>query len=620
MPEKLEQLIRAALASAQAAGDLPQFDVADVGLERPADTANGDWSSTVAMRSAKLARRAPRQIADAIVSHMEADASISKVEVAGPGFINFYLSAASNNEVFRTVREQGADYGRSDVGGGQKVQVEFISANPVGPMHIGHGRWAALGDSLCNVMEHAGYDVEREYYINDHGSQMDVFGSSIAVRYLQLAELVGQGKTLDEACNALYDDREAFVEESAAADEQGREPDPARYPYIAAFNEALGGNAYGGDYIIDLARRFYEMDGDSLVSATDDERCASFRERGYLMMLDSIRETCHEARCDFDVWFSERSLYVPDEDGKDAVHRAFDKLAEMGHTYTTDDGALWFRSTSFGDDKDRVLVKSNGEYTYFASDVAYHWNKFQRVEHVIDIWGADHHGYIKRVDSACEALGYPGQFEVLLGQLVNLLRNGEAVRMSKRKGTMVTFDELLAEVGCDATRYTLVSKSSNQMIDFDIEVVKRQDNTNPVYYVQYAHARICSILRKGAGVGVDEGASLGMDEVARRACSDTYDLGLLTDPSELALARKLSEFPGLVAGCARDRAPFRLTHYAEDLAATFHGFYQQCQVLPSEGRPVEEGLSRARLAAVDATRIVLATTLRLIGVSAPQSM
>jgi arginyl-tRNA synthetase len=238
----------------------------------------------------------------------------------------------------------------------------------------------------------------------------------------------------------------------------------------------------------------------------------------------------------------------------------------MGHLYKSEDGALWFRSTTFGDDKDRVLVKSNGEYTYFASDVAYHWNKFQRVEHVIDIWGADHHGYIKRVDAACEALGYPGQFEVLLGQLVNLLRGGEAVRMSKRKGTMVTFDELLHEVGADATRYTLVSKSANQMIDFDIDLVKRQDNTNPVYYVQYAHARICSILRRAAGLELEEAAQRGMDVVADAAIGGEADLGLLTQSTELALARKLSEFPGLVADCARDRAPFRMTHYAEDIA------------------------------------------------------
>ena len=480
-------------------------------------------------------------------------------------------------------------------------------------MHIGHGRWAALGDSLCNVMEHAGYAIEREYYINDHGSQMDVFGSSISVRYLQLAQLVAEGRSVQEAYDTLIADRNAFVEDE-------NDEHPETHPFMDAFNEALGGNAYGGDYIIDLALRFYEIDGDALVQSPEQERIESFRERGYLMMLDSIRATCHDARCDFDVWFSERSLYVPGEDGKDAVHRAFDKLEEMGHLYTTEDGALWFRSTTFGDDKDRVLVKSNGEYTYFASDVAYHWDKFQRVDHVIDIWGADHHGYIKRVDSACEALGYPGQFEVLLGQLVNLLRNGEAVRMSKRKGTMVTFDELLDMVGADATRYILVSKSANQMIDFDIEVAKRQDNSNPVYYVQYAHARICSILRRAIGVSEQEARELGMDEVARRALGDDYDLSLLVDPTELALSRKLSEFPELVAGCARDRAPFRLTHFCEELAGTFHGFYHDCQVLPSEGRPLDAALSRARLAACDAVRVTLEVALALIGVSAPDVM
>ena len=613
MPQKLEELVRAALAAAQSAGELPDFEVADLGFERPADSSNGDWSSTVAMRSAKLAHCAPAKIAAAIVAHMPADPCLAKVEVAGPGFINFYLSAASANDVFRRVREQGDDFGRSDLGAGQKVQVEFVSANPVGPLHIGHGRWAALGDSLCRVLEHAGYDVEREYYINDHGSQMDVFGHSISKRYLQLHELMGKGSDLDAARAELLADREAYV-----ADEEDEHPET--HPYTDAFNEALGGNAYAGDYIVDLAARFVEMDGDSLLASDEDERCASFRERGYQMMLESIRETCHAARCDFDVWFSERSLYAKDETGTSAVDRALAKLDELGHLYKDEAGALWFRSTTFGDDKDRVLIKTNGEYTYFASDVAYHWNKFQRVDHVIDIWGADHHGYIKRVQSVCEALGYPDRFEVLLGQLVNLLRNGQPVRMSKRKGTMVAFDELLEEVGADATRYTLISKSSNQMIDFDIEQAKKQDNTNPVYYVQYAHARICSILRKGAGVSLEEAAELGMDEVAERAIGPDYDLGLLTDPAEAALARKIGEFGGLVESCARDRAPFRLTHFAEELAGQFHSFYAVCQVLPSNGRPIDEGLSHARLAAVDATRRVLALTLSMIGVSAPQSM
>lgn len=613
MPEKLEELVRAALAAAQSVGELPEFDVADMGFERPADSSNGDWSSTVAMRSARLAHCAPAKIAQAIVAHLPEDPALAKVEVAGPGFINFYLNTASANDIFRVVRESGDDFARSDIGAGKKIQVEFVSANPVGPLHIGHGRWAALGDSLCNVLERAGYDVEREYYINDHGSQMDVFGHSISKRYLQLLELMGEGKSCEEAVAALLADREAYV-----ADEEDAHPET--HPYTDAFNEALGGNAYAGDYIVDLAARFVASDGDALAGATEDERCASFRERGYKMMLESIRETCHKARCDFDVWFSERSLYEKGPDGTSAVDRALAKLDELGYLFRDEAGALWFRSTDFGDDKDRVLIKTNGEYTYFASDVAYHWNKFRRVDHVIDLWGADHHGYIKRIQSVCEALGYPDQFEVVLGQLVNLLRDGVPVRMSKRKGTMVAFDELLEEVGADATRYTLVAKSNNQMIDFDIEAVKRQDNTNPVYYVQYAHARICSILRRAAGVDADEAAKLGMDEVARRAVGEDYDLGLLTDPTEAALARKLAELPGLVDSCARDRAPFRLTHYAEDLAGHFHSFYAACQVIPGAGRPLDGGLSHARLAAVDACRRVLALTLNMIGVTAPQVM
>ena len=351
------------------------------------------------MRSARLAHCAPAKIAGAIVAHMPASDAVAKVEVAGPGFINFYLNAASSNEVFRTIREQGEDYGRSDLGHGTKVQVEFVSANPVGPLHIGHGRWAALGDSLSRILEHAGYDVEREYYINDHGSQMDVFGHSVSKRYLQLVEVMEKdGCDLAAAREALLADREAFV-----ADEADEHPET--HPYTDAFNADLGGNAYGGDYIVDLAVRFHELDGLRWADATEDERMADFRERGYQMMLESIRQTCHEARCDFDVWFSERSLYVKDETGSSAVDRALAKLDELGYLYKDEAGALWFRSTDFGDDKDRVLIKTNGEYTYFASDVAYHWNKFQRVDHVIDIWGADHHGYIQRVKSACTALG-----------------------------------------------------------------------------------------------------------------------------------------------------------------------------------------------------------------------
>ena len=613
MVETIENLVREAIACAQKAGDLPEFEVSDLGLERPADSANGDWSSTVALRSAKLAHKAPRAIAEAIVAHLPKTDEVERVEVAGPGFINLYLSKAAGNAVFRTVREQGANYGRSNLGEGTSVQVEFVSANPVGPLHIGHGRWAALGDSLCRVLEHAGYDVEREYYVNDHGNQMNTFGNSVSERYLQIADIMAsKGLDAHAAHEALIADWQAFVDDEA--DEH-----PESHPYMDAFRNKLGADSYGGDYIIDLAAHFMETDGTNWVEADAQERMLSFRERGYKLMLEDIRHTCEDMRTEFDVWFSERSLYEKGADGQSAVDRAFAALREKGYLFEKD-GALWFRSTDFGDDKDRVLVKADGAYTYFASDVAYHWNKYERVDHVIDVWGADHHGYIARVRAATDALGYEGKFEVLLGQLVNLLRNGQPVKMSKRKGTMVPLRELLDEVGADATRFTLVSKSSNQMIDFDIEAVKRQDNTNPVYYVQYAHARICSILRRAAGVTDAEAAELGMDAVAERACSLDCDLSVLTDPTEAALARKLGEFPGLVEGCARDRAPFRLTHYAQELAGAFHAFYTVCQVLPSEGRPVDASLSHARLAACDAVRRVLALTLTLVGVSAPERM
>ena len=614
MPETLESLVKQAIAAAQQEGDLPEFTVTDYCMERPADTTNGDWSSTIAMRSARLARMAPTKIAATIVAHMPASDAIAKCEVAGPGFINFYLSTSANNEVFRSVREAGGDWGKINVGNGLKLNYEFISANPTGPLHVGHGRWAALGDSVCNVLEHTNYEVTREYYINDHGSQMDVFGRSVATRYLQLVEIMrGKGLSPDDAVTHLLQDRDRYVE-----DEQDEHPEV--HPYMDAFNDALGGNSYGGAYIIKIAREFYDEDGDKWVDVTAEERDDEFRERAYQAMLRRIKATCHSVRCDFDVWFSERSLYLKDESGASQVDRAFKRLEDMGHLYRTDDGALWFRSTTFGDDKDRVLIKSNGEYTYFASDVAYHWNKFQRDDFSVDLWGADHHGYIARVTNVCDALGYPGKFEVDLGQFVNLLRNGEPVRMSKRKGTMVTFDELIDEVGVDATRYTLISRSSNQTIDFDIEAVKQKDSANPVYYVQYAHARICSILRRAAGVSEDEASELGMDEVARRAVGNNYDPSLLSAPTELALARKISEFPELIAGCARDRAPFRITHFCEDLASAYHGFYASCQVLPSKGHPVEEALSKARLAACDAVRINLAVALRLIGVSAPEVM
>ncbi len=612
--DTLANLLTDAALAAQTSGDLPAFEIESAYLERPADASHGEWSSTLAMRAAKAARRPPRAIAEAIVSHLGESDVVDAVEVAGPGFINFKLSPASRASVVAEARELGADFGRSDVGHGQSVQVEFISANPVGPMHLGHGRWAALGDSLCRVFRHTNFAVEPEFYVNDHGSQLDVFGASIAERYLQLASLMrDEGLDLASATERLLADREAYVE-----DEDDEHPET--HPLMSAFNEHLGGNAYGGDYVVELAASFIETDGLQWADQPADERNLAFRERGYQKMLEDMEKTCADVRCTFDVWFSERSLYAVDADGTSQVSRAFDKLREMGYLYEAE-GALWFRSTELGDDKDRVLVKANGEYTYFASDVAYHWNKFQRVDHVIDIWGADHHGYIARVRAACDALGYEGRFEVLLGQFVNLLRNGVPVRMSKRKGTMITFRELIDEVGADATRFTLMSRSSNQTIDFDIEKVKQKSADNPVYYVQYAHARICSVLRRAAArKGVEDAEHLTADEAANVAMAGEPDLSLLAGEEEAELCRKLDEFGDLIAGCARDRAPFRITHYLQELAAAYHGFYTACPILPREGRPLDEELSQARLAASDAVRITLAVGLSLIGVSAPESM
>ena len=576
--ESLEAIIDAAIDAARADGSLQLEEAPEAALERPRDEANGDWASTVALRVSKLAHKSPREIAQIIVDHIPENDMIASVEIAGPGFINIRLSDAVLQGVVREVREEGDNFGRGTIPEGERyVNLEYVSANPTGPFHVGHGRWASLGDAMARVMRHGGYDVYEEYYINDHGNQMDVFGNSVNVRYQQL---LGRDVEMPEAC-------------------------------------------YGGAYVKDIAQDIIDRDGDKWLSVSDEERVEAFREMAYDMTLKNQREVLANFGTTFDKWFSERSLYVKDTEGEtagtSAVDRAFEKLDKMGYLYTKD-GALWFRSTDLGDDKDRVLIKSDGEYTYFASDVAYHWDKFQRVDHVIDIWGADHHGYIERVRCVCDALGYPGKFEVLLGQLVNLLRNGKPVRMSKRKGTMVTLQELVDEVGSDAARYTLISKSSNQMVDFDIEAVKKRDNSNPVYYVQYAHARVCSILRRAADVTPEQADEIGMKAVAAKAIGENVDYSLLTDPTELALSRKLNELTDLIASCARDRAPFRLTHFAEELAGDFHSFYAACQVLPSEGRPVDPELSRARLAACDAVRVTLALVLTLVGVSAPEQM
>ena len=567
--ESLESVLYQALKAAVEAGELPLNEIPQPSLERPREEGHGDWACTIAMRLAKAAHMNPRAIAQVIVDHLPANNLVESFEIAGPGFINLSLTNASFQAIVSEARQQGSDFGKSELSEPCKVNLEYVSANPTGPMHVGHGRWAALGDAIARVMRHAGYSVDEEFYINDQGNQMNVFGNSIVVRYQQL---LGQDVEMPEAC-------------------------------------------YGGAYIKDIAQAIIDADGDKWLDANEDERLVDFRERGYAMMLDSVKDTLSTFGNNFDTWFSERSLFVADENGETKQQRAFDVMNEKGLLFEAE-GATFFRSTDYGDDKDRVLVKANGDLTYFMSDVAYHYDKMQRgYDHLIDIWGADHHGYIQRCKAMMAAWGYPDALEVVLGQLVNLLRDGEPVRMSKRTGEMVTFQELIDEVGVDATRYLMLSKSADQAIDFDIEVAKKQDSSNPVYYVQYAHARICSILRKAGearGMNVE---SAGIEEIVAELGLDDIDLSPLAHESELALMRKMADFSDLVAGAARDRAPFRLTHYAQELAGLFHSFYGNCHVLGEE-----ESVEKARLALVDSTRIVLALSLDLLGVSAPERM
>jgi arginyl-tRNA synthetase len=565
----LARLVQDALADAVSAGEITLPAEPEVVMERPRDPSHGDWATNVALASAKAAGVNPRALAEIIAARVGGHPDLASVEVAGPGFINLRLSDAALQRVAADVRVAADSWGHVDLGRGRRVQVEFVSANPVGPMHVGHGRWAALGDSMARVLEHAGWHVEREFYINDAGVQMDIFAKSVAARYLELCGV----------------------------------PVPFEDDW------------YQGAYITEIAREIQADEGDAWAKAAPAEREAHFREKAYAQVLAHLQHVLHGMGVDFDVWFPERSLHEKDAGGRDAVDRAIDALRETGFVYEQD-GATWFASTRFpeyGDDKDRVLRKSDGELTYFASDIAYHADKFGRgLDRVIDIWGADHHGYVARMKAAVAALGYPGQVEMVIGQLVTLLRNGEVVRMSKRTGEMVTFEELLDEVGADAARYFFLRRSTDQPLDFDIGLAKEQSSENPVYYVQYAHARICSILRKAAGT---PDATEPADTTAGRMVPIDAQLALLTDPAELTLLRKLAEFPEVVETSAGRLAPHVLTTYAEALAAVFHQFYTQCQVVSDDA-----ALMGARLALVDASRITLANVLGLLGVGAPERM
>jgi arginyl-tRNA synthetase len=552
--DQIVSLIQEALGRAVDEGQLPGVEVERIELDRPKRREHGDWATNLALVIAPGVGKKPREVAEIIAGRLpDAPDIISGVEIAGPGFINFHLSDHFVRNVLFEIRDKGYLFGASSVGASRKVQVEFVSANPVGPLHVGHGRWAALGDAICSVMSHAGYDIEREYYVNDYGTQVDNFGMSISARYMELLGL------------------------------------PEDFPE----------SGYRGHYIIDIAQAIVHEHGDEYACLQADERSKLFAEREYPRMVDAIRGVLERMGVTFDVWFSERDLYAKGEVGD-----AIEALKKDGRAYE-EKGALWLRTTEFGDEKDRVLVRSNGEPTYFASDIAYHRDKMLRgFDLVIDIWGADHHGYVARMMAAMDAMGFGAEhLEVILGQLVKLFRAGEQVTMSKRTGEIVTLDELLDEVGADAARYFFLQRSADSPLEFDIELAKRESPENPVFYVQYAHARICSILRYAAEEGAD------MSEPS------ADDIDSLTAPSEMELLRKLAELEEMVEFCAERRAPHRLTGYAEELAGAFHAFYRDCRVVTEDER-----LTRARIFAVQGVRQVLEIVLGLLGVAAPEKM
>ncbi|MFJ7977789.1 arginine--tRNA ligase [Peribacillus sp. NPDC096379] len=548
--EKLKQEIKDAVIKA---GLATKEEIPNVVLELPKDKTHGDYSTNMAMQLARVAKKAPRAIAESLIENFDRDkASIEKIEIAGPGFINFYMDNQYLTELIPVILEAGDSYGESDFGKKQKVQVEFVSANPTGDLHLGHARGAAVGDTLCNVLAKAGYDVSREYYINDAGNQINNLALSVEARYFQA---LGLEKEMPQ-------------------------------------------DGYHGADIIGIGKKLAEEFGDQYVTVDESVRFDFFRDYGLKYEMEKLKTDLENFRVRFDVWYSETSLY---KNGK--IDEGLAALKERGHIYE-EDGATWFRSTELGDDKDRVLIKKDGSYTYLTPDIAYHRDKLERgFEQLINIWGADHHGYIPRMKAAIEALGYRrDQLEVEIIQLVHLYKDGEKMKMSKRTGKAVTMRDLIDEVGLDATRYFFAMRSADTHMDFDLDLAVSQSNDNPVYYAQYAHARISSILRQGEEQGIS------LDQSA--------DFSLLSTEKEIELLKKLGEFPQAIAEAAEKRMPHRMTNYIFDLASVFHSFYNADKVLDVE----HTDRSKARLALAKSVQITLKNALALIGVSAPEKM
>ena len=553
--EVITQRIAEAIEAAQRSGALPAFDLPDVALDRPQDPENGDFASSLPLRLAKQARMAPLAIAEALVPHVAAGDPIDRVWAAPPGFLNVALSPAWLQRQVDDVLAQGEAFGNTSTGKGRSVQVEFVSVNPTGPVHVGHARGAVLGSTLANTLAAAGFDVTREYYVNDAGTQMEIFYASVFARY---AQALGR------------------------ADEQIPE------------------DGYRGDYLVVLGKELAAEHGDRFLSMERKQAVAELGAAGLERMLDGIRTDLARIGVEFDVWFRERSLF---ESGQ--YDAAIAELEGRGATVQRD-GALWFTSAALGDDKDNVLVRSTGQPTYFASDIAYHRNKFEErsFDRVIDIWGADHQGHVTRMKTAMRALGIdPERLQIIISQLVTLRQGGDRVRASKRTGQIVTLSDLVDEVGADACRYFFLARAAESQMDFDLELAKKESGDNPVYYVQYAHARIAGILRQAK---------------ERSVRWDDGDPSLLVDDAELALIRKMLLLPEHVESIAMTLAPHALPHYAAELATAFHWFYDRCRVLSAE--PAEAPLMKARLKLVEAAKTVLARTLGLMGMSAPETM
>lgn len=568
--------------------DVVPRDARGVGIEveNTRDAQHGDFASNLAMRLGKVTRQSPRKVAEALLAALPASEPISKVEMAGAGFINFFLKDDAYHWEIGKVLKDGAAYGRSEIGAGRRVQVEFVSANPTGPLHVAHGRHAAFGASLSNLLEAAGYSVRREYYINDAGRQMDILAVSAWLRYLERC-----GEKFTFPANAYVGEYLVAVGEQLFA----AVGTALRHAASEAFKGLPPDEPQGGDkdaYIDALILRVRALIGDA---AYETVMCTALDG-----IVGDIREDLAEFGVTFDCWFSERSL---GESG--AIDRSIDTLKKSGHAYLKD-GALWFKSTDFGDEKDRVIVRDNGLKTYFASDIAYVLNKLERgFEHLLYIWGADHHGYIPRLRAALIALGgSAGRFEVLLMQIVSLFRGGEKAKMSKRSGDYVTLRDLRKEVGNDAARLFYVMRSNDQHLDFDMELAKSRSNENPVYYIQYAHARVSSVMRQLKDRGLEHDVAHGI-----------ASLGQLKEPQELQLIKRISAYPEVVRQCAVQRAPHSLVHYLRDLANDFHTYYSAHQFIVEDG-----GARDARLNLALAAQIVIRNGLKLLGVSAPDTM